>query len=56
MTSLKEARQQGNLSKFIKEHSGDPDGDAEAFEITLQAMSGTSSEAPQTSSQDDHDG
>lgn len=53
MTNLREARQQGKLEQFIKEHSRDPDGDADAFDLTVQAMAGKSSEAPQTSSQDD---
>lgn len=51
MTSLREARQQGKLDQFIQEHSNDPEGDAEAFDLTVQAMAGKSSEAPQASSQ-----
>mgnify|MGYP001446101500 CR=1 FL=1 len=38
MTNLKEARNQGKLDKFIKEHEADSEGDKEAFNRTLKAM------------------
>lgn len=42
MTTLREAREAGNLAKFIKERQGET-GDAAAFDQTLSAMAGTPS-------------
>jgi hypothetical protein len=49
MTTLKEAREAGELAKFVKEHRRDPKGDATAFNHTLEAMAGKSKAAPATS-------
>jgi hypothetical protein len=49
MTSLKEAREKGEVAKFVKEHRRDPKGDATAFNATLEAMAGKSKAAPATS-------
>jgi hypothetical protein len=42
------------LDQFIAEHK-DELGDETAFNLTLQAMAGTSKEAPEASSPDDRD-
>lgn len=47
--NLKQARDSGKLSQFVKEHAGGPIGDREAFERTLSAMAGTSKSEPGTS-------
>jgi hypothetical protein len=49
MTTLKEAREIGNLAQFAKEHRRDPKGDATAFNRTLEAMAGKSKAVPATS-------
>lgn len=49
MTSLKEAREQGKLGKFIKERVAEK-GDPEAFNRAVQAMAQTSKEARPASS------
>lgn len=49
MTTLKEARKQGKLDKFIKEHKGEK-GDPDAFNRAVKSMARKSSEAPQASS------
>lgn len=54
MTSLKQARESGNLAKFIKQHKGEQ-GDPAAFNQTVASMAQTSPEAPPASSLDDHD-
>ena len=54
MTNLKQARESGNLAKFIKEHKGEQ-GDPAAFNRAVQAMAQTSPEAPPASSLDDLD-
>ena len=41
MTTLKEARENGEIAKFAKEHRRDPKGDAATFNRTLEAMAGT---------------
>ena len=38
MTNLKEARKEGKLKEFIKEHSKDSKGDKEKFDKTLDSM------------------
>ncbi len=50
MTTLKQAREQGKLDQFIKEHEADPEGDEEAFNRAVQAMAQKSKEAPKASS------
>lgn len=49
--SLAEARKQGKLKQFIKEHRRDPKGDADAFNRALESMAGKSKEAREASSQ-----
>lgn len=56
MTTLKEAREQGKLDQFIKEHKGDPKGDPDAFNRAVRSMARTSKEAPGASSRDASDG
>lgn len=43
--TLAEARKQGKLDQFIAEHENDAKGDKDAFDQTVSAMSGKSSEA-----------
>jgi hypothetical protein len=50
MTTLKEAREKGEIAKFAKEHRHDPKGDATAFNATLEAMAGKSKVVPAASS------
>lgn len=52
MTTLREAREQGKLDRFIEEREAEaaPKGDAEAFNRGLRSMAQTSSEAPKASS------
>jgi hypothetical protein len=50
MTTLKQARERGEIAKFAKEHRRDPKGDAVAFNATLEAMAGKSKAVPATSS------
>jgi hypothetical protein len=49
MTTLKEARDKGQIAKFVKEHRRDPKGDATAFSTTLEAMAGKSKAVPAAS-------
>lgn len=49
METLKEARERGNLAKFVMEHRRDPKGNADAFNVTLEAMAGKSTATPATS-------
>lgn len=49
--TLSQAVKQGRIEQFIAEHEGEI-GDADAFAFTLQAMAGTSKEAPVASSPD----
>lgn len=49
MTTLKEARDKGEIAKFAKEHRRDPKGDAAAFNRTLEAMAGKSKAVPAAS-------
>lgn len=57
MTSLKQARESGNLDQFIKEREAEANGkgDAEALNHGLRSMAQTTKEAPKTSSPDDRD-
>jgi hypothetical protein len=52
--NLKQAIDQGKLDQFIAEHP-EVKGDMDAFNRTVEAMAGKSSEARQTSSQDGSD-
>jgi len=56
MTTLKEAREKGEIAKFAKEHRRDPRGDTIAFNATLEAMAGKSKAVPATSSKRNSDG
>ena len=49
MTTLKEARESGRITQFVKEHRRDPKGDAAAFNVTLEAMAGKSKAVPAAS-------
>ena len=49
MTTLREAREAGNLTQFVNEHRRDPRGSADAFNHTLEAMAGKSKAVPATS-------
>lgn len=49
MTTLKEAREKGEIAKFAKEHRRDPKGDAATFNRTLEAMAGKSKAVPKPS-------
>jgi hypothetical protein len=49
MTTLKEAREQGKLDKFIKERSAEK-GDPKAFSRAVKSMAQTSPKAPKASS------
>jgi hypothetical protein len=40
MTTLREAREKGEVAKFVKEHRRAPKGNADAFNATLQATAG----------------
>jgi hypothetical protein len=51
MITLREAMAEGKLDQFIAEHEGEI-GDLDAFNRTVQAMAGTSKEAPPASSPD----
>lgn len=53
--NLREAVTQGKLEQFIAEHP-EVKGDMEAFNRTIEAMSGKSSKARQTSRSGDGDG
>lgn len=49
MKSLREAREQGKLKQFAKDHDADSPGDEAAFEATLQSMAGKSKAVPAAS-------
>jgi hypothetical protein len=55
MSTLKQAREEGNLDQFAKDHAADPPGDEQAFNQLFQSMAGTSKEAPEASSPPDCD-
>jgi hypothetical protein len=44
--NLREARNKGEIAKFVKEHKRDPKGDATAFNSTLEAMAGSGIQLP----------
>lgn len=50
MKSLRDARAQGKLGEFAKEHERDAPGDEEAFNRALKSMAQTSLKAPKASS------
>ena len=52
MTTLKQARENGQLNQFAKDREADAPGDKAAFEATLQSMAGKSKAAPATSKPD----
>lgn len=49
MTTLKQARESGNLDQFAKDHEAAAPGDADAFNRALASMARTSKEAPKAS-------
>lgn len=55
MDNLKQARDQGKLDQFAKDHENDAPGDEDAFNATLASMTGTSKAVPEASSQDNPD-
>lgn len=56
MTTLKDAREQGKLDQFIKEHQTDPDGDADKASRVVEAMAKRSIGVRPTSSRRNRDG
>lgn len=48
MTNLKQARESGKLTQFVKERKGE-EGDPDAFNRTVASMAQTSPEAPKAS-------
>lgn len=55
MSTLRQARDEGRLDQFAKDHDADPPGDEAAFNATLASMAGTSKAVPEASSPDDGD-
>lgn len=55
MSTLKQARDEGKLDQFAKDHEKDAPGDEDAFNATLASMTGTSKAVPGASSPDDCD-
>ncbi len=55
MKTLKEAIEGNNLIQFIKERKGDPNGNANTFNATLNSMTKKSKPTPKTSSRAAHD-
>ena len=56
MKTLKTAREEGRLDKFIKEHEADPPGDLNKLDKLITSVArGTGSKAPKASSQDASD-
>lgn len=56
MTSLKDARKDGDIDRFVAEHEGDQPGDKRAFDRTIQAMAGKSKAVPEASKPERDDG
>lgn len=54
MKNLKQAREQGVLDQFAKDHETDTPGNEAAFNATLASMAGKSKAVPEASSPDDH--
>ncbi len=55
MTTLKQAREQGKLDQFAKDHEADVPGDETAFNATLASMAGKSKAVPAASKPDHSD-
>ena len=55
MTNLKQARDQGKLDQFAKDHDTDAPGDEAAFNAALQSMAGKSKAVPAASKPDRSD-
>lgn len=49
MPNLRQAREQGKLDQFAKDHDADAPGDEAAFNRTLESMAGKSKAVPATS-------
>lgn len=49
MTSLREAREQGKLDQFIKEHETDAEGDADQVNRVVEVMAKRSRAIPRSS-------
>jgi hypothetical protein len=52
LTTLREAREQGKLDQFAKDHETAAPGDEAAFNRALQSMAGKSKAVPEASSLD----
>ena len=52
MTTLKQARDHGNLREFLQERQNNPDGDEAAFNRLFESMAGKSKAVPATSKPD----
>jgi len=56
MSTLKDARQKGKLTDFIKEHEADPDGDLDKLDALIKRPTqGTGKATPKASSEDASD-
>ncbi len=56
MTNLRKARNTADIEKFIKEHEGDPQGDADKLDALIKrSIQGSGSAVPPASSQDASD-
>lgn len=55
MDTLRQARKQGKLDQFAKDHEADAPGDEAAFNRALQSMAGKSKAVPATSKPDRSD-
>ena len=55
MTSLRKARESGNLDRFAKDREADTPGDQKAFNRALASMAGKSKAVPAASKTDRSD-
>ncbi len=55
MTSLRQALEKGEISKFIEKQSDAAKGNKTAFDATISSMAGKSKPVQKTSAADDHD-
>lgn len=55
MSTLKQARNEGKLDQFAKDHDADAPGDEEVFNRALQSMAGKSKAVPAASKPDHSD-
>lgn len=55
MTTLRKARENGDLDQFAKEHEADTPGDEAAFNRALASMAGKSKAVPAASKPDRSD-